>query len=105
MPDVRSEPRRSLVDLAVSAMRERLERGEWRVGERIPIEPELAAELGVSRNTVREAVRVLAFSGVLEVRQGDGTYVRSAVDASDVAHGLSRASLREHLEVRAMLEH
>ena len=45
MPDVRSEPRRSLVDLAVSAMRERLERGEWRVGERIPIEPELAAEL------------------------------------------------------------
>ncbi|MEW6099414.1 MAG: FadR/GntR family transcriptional regulator [Pseudomonadota bacterium] len=104
MPDVRSEPRRSLVDLAVSAMRERLERGEWRVGERIPIEPELAAELGVSRNTVREAVRVLAFSGVLEVRQGDGTYVRSAVDASDVAHGLSRASLREHLEVRAMLE-
>lgn len=99
-----ASPRRSLVDVAVGAMRERLERGEWRVGERIPIEPELAAQIGVSRNTVREAVRVLAFSGVLEVRQGDGTYVRSAIDTSDVAHGLSGSSLRENLEVRAMLE-
>ena len=99
-----SSPRRSLVDHAVDKMRERLERGEWRVGERIPVEAELAAELGVSRNTVREAVRVLAYSGVLEVKQGDGTYVRSAVDASGVPQDLSRATLREHLEVRAMLE-
>ncbi|RDI01777.1 GntR family transcriptional regulator [Caldimonas thermodepolymerans] len=96
--------RRSLVDVAVEKMRERLERGEWRVGARIPVETELAAQLDVGRNTVREAVRVLAYSGVLEVRQGDGTYVRSAVDASDVPHELSRATLREHLEVRAMLE-
>lgn len=102
--DTPTPPRRSLVDVAVDAMRQRLERGVWRVGERIPIEPELAAELGVSRNTVREAVRVLAFSGVLEVRQGDGTYVRSALDTTDMAQGLSGASLREHLEVRAMLE-
>jgi DNA-binding FadR family transcriptional regulator len=102
--DTPATPRRSLVDVAVDAMRARLERGEWRVGERIPIEPDLAAEIGVSRNTVREAVRVLAFSGVLEVRQGDGTYVRSTVDTSDVAHGLSNSSLRENLEVRTMLE-
>ncbi|AKJ26925.1 GntR family transcriptional regulator [Caldimonas brevitalea] len=85
-------------------MRHCLERGEWRVGERIPIEPELAEQFGVSRNTVREAVRVLAYNGVLEVRQGDGTYVRSAVDAGDMPQDLSRATLREHLEVRAMLE-
>lgn len=104
MPTAPSVTRRSLVDVAVDAMRERLDRGEWRVGERIPIEPELASLIGVSRNTVREAVRVLAFSGALEVRQGDGTYVRSAVDASSVAQHLSRATLREHLEVRAMLE-
>ncbi|MCW7538854.1 FadR family transcriptional regulator [Aquabacterium sp. A7-Y] len=99
-----SPVRRTLVDQAVDRMRLCLERGEWQVGERIPIEPELAAQLGVSRNTVREAVRVLAYSGVLEVRQGDGTWVRSAVDASDVPQDLSRATLREHLEVRAMLE-
>ena len=104
MPTATGVTRRSLVDVAVDAIRQRLEQGEWRVGERVPIEPELAALVGVSRNTVREAVRVLAASGSLEVRQGDGTYVRSAVDASGVAQDLCRATLREHLEVRAMLE-
>lgn len=94
----------SLVDLAVAALRERISRGEWPVGSRIPIEPELATLLGVSRNTVREAVRVLAFCGLLDVRQGDGTYVASRLDPSRAMAGLCRASVLEHLETRAMLE-
>ena len=57
---------------------------EWKVGEKMPSEPELAEMYGVSRNTVREAVHYLAISGLIEVRQGDGTYVRNktALDAT-----------------------
>lgn len=49
--------------------------GELRAGDRLPIEKDLAAQLGVSRGSLREAVRSLATLGVLETRQGDGTYV------------------------------
>jgi GntR family transcriptional regulator, transcriptional repressor for pyruvate dehydrogenase complex len=46
-------------------------------GSRLPSEPELAAQLHASRNTVREAVRALVTARVLDVRRGDGTYVTS----------------------------
>jgi DNA-binding FadR family transcriptional regulator len=47
------------------------------VGDRLPSEPELGAQLGVSRSTVREAVRELIALGVLEIQHGRGTFVRS----------------------------
>jgi DNA-binding FadR family transcriptional regulator len=49
--------------------------GRLRPGDRLPIEKDLAAALGVSRNPLREGVRALSIMGVLETRQGDGTYV------------------------------
>ena len=49
--------------------------GDLKAGDRLPIEKDLAARLGVSRGSLREAVRSLATLGVLETRQGDGTYV------------------------------
>jgi DNA-binding FadR family transcriptional regulator len=52
------QARRSLVDLAVEDIGQRLAAGQWPVGSRIPTEPELATLLGISRNTVREAIRV-----------------------------------------------
>ncbi|OQS44673.1 FadR/GntR family transcriptional regulator [Chromobacterium haemolyticum] len=96
--------KRSLVDIAVENIAKRLADGDWPIGARIPTEPELAEQLGVSRNTVREAVRVLLYAGLLEVRQGDGSYVRATVNPGDAMRAISRASLREHLEVRCMLE-
>lgn len=54
-----------------------IEAGEYPVGERIPTEPELMRLFQVSRNTVREAVQSLTWGGILDVKQGDGTYVRS----------------------------
>ena len=98
----------SLVDQAIEGMRALLASGEWAVGTRIPAEPALAAALGVSRNTVREAVRALAHLGVLQVRRGDGTYVAAAtemqalmrrqVDRVEIAHLLE---VRHAIEVRA----
>lgn len=55
-----------------------IEAGEYPVGERIPTEIELMDIFSVSRNTIREAVQSLNSAGVLDVRQGDGTYVRSS---------------------------
>ena len=55
-----------------------IESGEYKVGEKIPTEPELMKIFDVSRNTVREAVQSLTWSGILEVKQGAGTFVRSS---------------------------
>ena len=50
--------------------------GSWRVGERIPSENELAQTLGVSRSTVRQALRSLSDYGLLDIRLGSGSYVK-----------------------------
>ena len=99
-----AQGKRSLVDIAVDAIGEALQQQRWALGTRIPTEPELAEELGMSRNTVREAVRVLAFAGLLEVRQGNGTYVRALSSPAQALRSIGSASLLEHLEVRALLE-
>ncbi|MDX1755542.1 MAG: FadR/GntR family transcriptional regulator [Marinobacter sp.] len=94
----------SLVDTALESLRSAIEGGQWRVGDRLPVEAELSQALGVSRNTVREAVRVLVHVGMLETRQGDGTYVRATRDAGETMRRIERARLQDQLEVRQMLE-
>lgn len=94
----------SLVETAIESLRHGIEQGYWAVGDRLPVETQLSESLGVSRNTVREAVRVLAHVGMLETRQGDGTYVRATKDAGETLRRISRAQLRDKLEVRIMLE-
>lgn len=93
-----------LVDHAIDQLRQSITSGEWPVGTRIPTEPGLAAALGVGRNTVREAVRALAHSGILEVRRGDGTYVRATSEISGALSRMCGSKLREVLQVRRCLE-
>ena len=90
----------SLVDQAIDGMRALLASGEWTVGTRIPPEPVLGAALGVSRNTVREAVKALAHVGLLEVRRGDGTYVAAATEMQ----ALMRRQV-DRVELAHLLEH
>lgn len=96
--------KRSLVEQAVDQLRQRISSGVWAVGQRLPTEPELAADLGISRNTVREAVRVLAFSGLVEVRQGDGSYLKTVSDPLPAVQALSSCSLEHAREARHLLE-
>jgi DNA-binding FadR family transcriptional regulator len=96
--------RAGLVDQVIEQLRDAVRQGEWPIGTRIPTEPELGATLGVGRNTVREAVRALSHSGLLEVRQGDGTYVRATSEVSGAIRRLCGTELREALQVRRMLE-
>lgn len=96
--------RTGLVDQVIEQLRALVSSGEWAVNAKIPTEPELVEALGVGRNTVREAVRALAHSGILEVRQGDGTYVRATSEVSGALRRLCGSELREVLQVRRCLE-
>ncbi|MEV4673234.1 MULTISPECIES: FadR/GntR family transcriptional regulator [Actinomadura] len=102
---LRTARRSSLVDQVIAQLRDEIVGGNWPVGAKIPPEPVLAESLGVGRNTVREAVRALTHAGLLESRQGDGTYVRATSELSGaVRRRLERAELIEILEVRRGLE-
>ena len=68
-------PRRSYQKLT-ERLRQFMEEGHFRDGDKLPPERALAESFGVSRSSVREAIRALAEKGLLESRQGDGTYVR-----------------------------
>lgn len=77
----------------------------WPVGQKIPSEHELALKLGVSRATVREALRALSIAGLLEPRVGDGTYVLATDEISGVLAREETSMLLEHvLDARAGLE-
>lgn len=96
--------RAGLVDQVIEQMRSTITTGEWPVGQRIPPEPELVTALGVGRNTVREAVRALSHAGLLEVRQGDGTFVRATSELSGAVRRMCGTELKEVLQVRRTLE-
>ena len=95
---------------AIETIRELIASGEWGPGTRLPREADLAAQLGLSRNSLREAVRALSLARVLEVRQGDGTYVSSLepgelLEPTSLAtHLLRGRTVLELFEVRRMLE-
>jgi DNA-binding FadR family transcriptional regulator len=95
---------------AIDKIRERIVSGAWGPGDRLPRESELAAELGLSRNSLREAVRALSQMRVLEVRQGDGTYVSSLEpgllleSTGFISHLLLGETEVELYEVRRILE-
>ena len=103
--------RRSLVavDLVTAHVRGLIERGELRPGARLPTERELAVQIGVSRPTVRTGLRTLATMGVVQSRQGAGTFITDGPPAlaseplglMAALHGLSRDGL---FEARRVLE-
>lgn len=67
----------SLTDKAIDRIRDLIQSGALPPGAKLPPEQQLAAELGLSRNLMREAVKSLVVARVLEIRRGDGTYVTS----------------------------
>jgi DNA-binding FadR family transcriptional regulator len=101
-----TSPRRSaLSDQVITELRNQITSGEWPVGSRIPTEPELVEQLGVARNTVREAVRALAHNGLLDIRQGSGTYVIATSELAGVMHRrFASADPRHVRELRSTLE-
>lgn len=100
----------SAVDKAFHGLRHMIATGRLSAGGRIPPEGELCEELGVSRGSLREAVRMLAALGVVEPRHGSGTYV-SQLRPEDIIGSLSLtlellplSGLLEVYEIRRVLE-
>lgn len=100
----------SLTDKAIARIRELIQSGELPPGAKLPSEQHLAAELGLSRNLMREAVKALVVARVLEIRRGDGTYVTS-LEPALLLEGLGAAvellrgdTLLELTEVRRLFE-
>ncbi|MER7847861.1 FadR/GntR family transcriptional regulator [Kitasatospora sp. NPDC096077] len=100
----------AVTDDAIEKIKAMIVSGELPEGSRLPKEEALAEQLGLSRNSLREAVRALVAMRILVTRQGDGTYVSSLEPhllldgltfAADVSHGTSAAQL---LQVRRLLE-
>lgn len=99
-----------ITDEAIEKIKGMIVSGELRPGDRLPKEADLAAQLGLSRNSLREAVRALSMVRILDVRQGDGTYVTS-LEPTALLDGLSfivdlhhDATVLEFFEVRRILE-
>jgi GntR family transcriptional repressor for pyruvate dehydrogenase complex len=101
--------KREAAKQAVDRLRDLILQGEFSAGERLPPERLLARELGVSRSTLREAIRALVVMNVLVSRHGDGTYVSSLepdllAEPFELMVSLSDESLFHLFEVRRVLE-
>ena len=103
-------PTASVTDQAIAKIKDMILSGEFTAGTKLPREQDLAMRLGLSRNSLREAVRALSLIGVLDTRVGDGTYVTS-LEADALLTGLGLvgdllegSTLLEVHQVRRMLE-
>ena len=63
------------VDQVVAYVKGGIQSGDFKVGEKLPNEAELAAAIGVGRSSLREGMRILNAYGLVDIRQGDGTYI------------------------------
>ncbi|WP_246486540.1 FadR/GntR family transcriptional regulator [Kribbella qitaiheensis] len=100
----------ALTDEAIVKIKEMITSGELGPGDRLPKEADLASRLGLSRNSLREAVKALTLVNVLDVRHGDGTFVTS-LDSAHLLDALSFMvdlhrddSVLQFFEVRRLLE-
>ena len=97
--------RESLSKQVSDNLEEMISSGVYKVGQKIPPEPELADMFQVSRNTVREAIQSLTWAGLLSVKQGDGTYVCSSNRfRANVEQKCQEVSLGDIKEARNCIE-
>lgn len=93
-----------LSDKVIAAIQRDIAKGKYKTGGKIPAEPELMAQYDVGRSTIREAVKTLAMSGIVRVKQGDGTYVSDKPKRETLHERLRRADATEINSVRTLLE-
>ncbi|MGH3655779.1 MAG: FadR/GntR family transcriptional regulator [Micromonosporaceae bacterium] len=99
-----------VTDEAIEKIKAMIVSGELGPGDRLPKEADLSQRLGLSRNSLREAVKALSVIGVLDVKQGSGTYVTSLapnllLDVLSFVLDFHRDdTVLEFLEVRRILE-
>ncbi|WP_036418479.1 FadR/GntR family transcriptional regulator [Mycobacterium sp. 155] len=101
---VRQVTRHPLAAQTAQLLLMRIRDGEWPLGHRLPGETTLAAQLGVGRSTLREAIRELAGKGVLDSRQGAGVFVTALDVTEDWDTVLRSANIASVIEARIAIE-
>ncbi len=101
--NIKPVSRKTMYEGIVLQIRAMIERGELAPGDKLPPERRLAEMFSVSRNTVREAIKALAEKGVLESRQGAGTFV-CAPDSGDFVTSFAESVLRNQPDLRDIFE-
>lgn len=99
----------SVVQSVINCLTDGMRNKELKPGDRIPPEPELAASLGVARSSVREAIKILTYLGVLESKRSEGTFVcdgfkESMIDPMIYGILLNQDSSENLMELREMTE-
>ncbi len=94
-----------LSDITARRIRTMIEAdNRFKVGDKLPNENDFANELGISRSTLREAIRMLTSAGILEIKRGKGTYVTDStvIESNDI--GEINSGLDDLFEMRLMFE-
>lgn len=100
----------SVVQQVINALTDAMNNRELRPGDKIPTEAEMAENMGVGRNSIREAIKILVYLGVLEIRRAEGTFVcegfsESMIDPMIYGIILDKEDSYENLmELREMIE-
>ncbi len=99
----------NIAEQAFEQLKEHILNGTWKEGERLPSENELTEVLGVSRSTIRQAIRTLADYGLVETRNGAGTYVKREILGNYMVNivplaGLQTEDIVEALDFLCLIE-
>ena len=106
---LKSLKKESVVQSVINQLTDAIRNGDLKPGDKIPPEPELADSLGVARSSVREAIKILAYLGVLESKRSEGTFVcngykESMIDPMIYGIILNQDSFENLMELREMTE-
>ena len=105
----RADKLESTVDRVLNVFKEALITGKLVPGDRLPSEIDLSRSLSISRGSIREAMKILAAFGIVEIRRGDGTYIAKSdhkviFDPLLFSLILSNANVKELVELRELME-
>ena len=106
MAELRAIKKRNAVDEVFDQMHEMIEKREWVQGTQLPSEKDLALSLGVSRFTVRTAIARFVALGIMETRNGEGTFIKNSVlDSADpLSNAINLSGIIELLQLRRGIE-
>lgn len=97
--------RKTLAEEVADRINDLIVNGTYQVGEKLPNETDMMTSFGVGRSTIREAIKLLANIGILDVRHGVGSFVNELVSSREpIDVRLSKADTKHIDEVRAWLE-
>lgn len=96
--------KKSLADMVAEKLKQQIADKYYKVGDKLPTEPELMKTFGVGRSSIREAIKILVNMGIVRVQQGAGTFVVDQSDNGDINIKMSVADRTELDEVRKILD-